>query len=99
MFRDELGEGDEQGDLERHLSVVLHTITEKISITKYLKHTVAYRNWSDQPVAMNSIQFSPKAMIFEATIVTTMNLIVSTAPHSLSKYLRDAGTKIMVAIN
>ena len=38
-----------------------------------------------------SIQANPKAMTLERPIVTTMNFRVSTAPHSLSKYLNDAG--------
>lgn len=80
--------------------MVPHTITKEMSKGRVLKGVrVAYRNWSNQPVAKNSIQLRPNAMMFEATIVTTMNLIVSTAPQSLSRYLSDAGTKIMVAMN
>lgn len=60
---------------------------------------MAYRKRSAYPVAMNSIQFNPNAIIFEATIDTTMNLIVSTAPHNLSRYFSEAGTKIIDAMN
>jgi hypothetical protein len=37
MFWDELGESDEQGDLEGHLSVVLHTIAKGMGKAKVLK--------------------------------------------------------------
>jgi hypothetical protein len=60
---------------------------------------VAYRNRSAFRVAINSIQLNPKAMIFEATIETTMNFNVSTLPHIRSRYFRQAGTKIKDAMN
>lgn len=48
---------------------------------------------------MNSIQFNPNAMMFENVTDTTMNLMVSTAPHNLSKYRKHGGTTINDTIN
>ena len=50
-------------------------------------------------VAMNSIQLKPKAIMFEATIETKINLMVSVLPHRRSRYFKAAGTKTIDAIN
>jgi len=50
-------------------------------------------------VAANSIQLKPKAMMLEAVMETKMNLRVSTVPQRRSRYLRAAGTKMMVPRN
>ena len=47
----------------------------------------------------NSIQLKLKAIMFEATTETKINLIVSMLPHRRSKYFRAAGTKTKVAMN
>jgi len=60
---------------------------------------ITYRKRSAFLVGMNSIQLKPKAIMFEATIDTKINLRVSMLPQSRSKYFNDAGTKISVAIN
>jgi hypothetical protein len=48
---------------------------------------------------MNSIQLKPKAIMFEATMETSINLMVSMLPHRRSKYFRAAGTNTIVAMN
>ena len=47
----------------------------------------------------NSIQLKPKAIMFEATTETKINLMVSMLPHRRSKYFRAAGTKTKDAMN
>lgn len=51
------------------------------------------------PSTMYSIQLSPNAITFESPMVTTMNLRISTLPHTLSRYFSDGGTKMRVAMN
>lgn len=60
---------------------------------------LTYRKRSAFPVATNSIQLNAKAMTLEAPTETTMNFRVSMLPHKRSKYFRDAGTKIIEAMN
>ena len=48
---------------------------------------------------MNSIQFIPPAMTFEAVMVTTINLTVSTVPQRRSKYRKDGGMHIREMIS
>jgi hypothetical protein len=46
-----------------------------------------------------SIQLSPNAIMLERLMVTTMNLRISMLPHTLSRYFREGGTKMRVAMN
>jgi hypothetical protein len=48
---------------------------------------------------MNSIQLSPKAMIFDATITMMLNLISSRGPHTRSRYLAAAGRAMTEMMN
>jgi len=60
---------------------------------------VTHKKRSAFLIAMNSIQFKPKAIMFEATTDTKINLMVSMLPHRRSRYFRAAGTKTMDAMN
>ena len=64
-----------------------------------MKQISTYNRRSAFRNAMNSIQFNPNAMMFENVTDTTMNLMVSTAPHNLSKYRKHGGTTISDTIN
>ena len=57
---------------------------------------ITYRKRSAFFVTINSIQLNAKAMIFDTTMDTTMNLMVSMVPQSRSKYRKDAGITIRV---
>ena len=85
MFRDGLSEGDQEASLQSHLPVILDPKT-KVIISLRLRigcdrtHAKA-EFWKTK----YSIQLRPKAIILETTMVTAMNFIVSTVPHSRSK--------------
>jgi hypothetical protein len=58
-----------------------------------------HKKSSALPVTKYSIQLNPKAMIFDTPTDARMNFTSSTLPHKRSRYFRDAGTKISVAMN
>jgi hypothetical protein len=60
---------------------------------------VTHKKRSAFLVTTNSIQLKPKAIMFEATTDTKINLMVSMLPHRRSKYFRAAGTKTKDAMN
>jgi hypothetical protein len=63
------------------------------------RSNVTHRKRSAFFVTANSIQLKPKAIMFEATTETKINLMVSMLPHRRSKYFRAAGTKTIDAMN
>jgi hypothetical protein len=86
VFWYELSERDKNGDLQCHLAVILHAIPARKCRTQYSERSVAtHRNKSAFFVAANSIQLRAKAIIFEVTMVTIINLSVSTLPHNRSR--------------
>ena len=58
-----------------------------------------HKKSSALPVTKYSIQLNPKAMMFDTPTDARMNFTSSTLPHKRSRYFRDAGTKISVAMN
>ena len=83
VFGNQLRKGNQDTNLDRHLSVILHAVSA---------------NGQDRPIgsnatdrktgflsAVNSIQFKPNAMILEKVAVAAMNLMVSVAPQSRSR--------------
>jgi hypothetical protein len=85
MFWDELCESNEDPDLQCHLSMICHAVSAKRSKRVLFIVKETHKNRSAFLSKANSIQFTPKAMIFEKVTVTTINLMVSTAPHSRSR--------------
>jgi len=85
MFGDELRESNQDANLQRHLSVILHAISAKDSRKAIFGREEAHRKRSAFLSKANSIQLTQNAITFEKVTTATMNLMVSTPPHSRSK--------------
>jgi hypothetical protein len=75
-----------------HICLNMTNIRWKRSKATHRKRSVFF-------VTTDSIQLKPKAITFEATTETKINLMVSMVPHRRSKYFRAAGTKTIDAMN
>ena len=84
MLWNDLGEANEDPDLESHQPMVLLPIPSP-NVNRIQRETIMTHKKTGIFVTVYSSQLATNAIIFEATIVTTTNLTVSVDPHSRSR--------------